>query len=191
MGMAWWTEPMYAGRLPSQLEGTISAQDLAIIHQPLDFFGGNVYFAANYSDMPGQPNPLVYPGMARTAMDWPVTENLLYWFVKFAYQRYGLPVMVTENGYAGLDFVMLDGKVHDPQRTDYIHRYLRGLKRAADEGTPVLGYLYWSLMDNYEWFHGYDKRFGLVYVDYRSQRRTVKDSAYFYRDVIASNGEKL
>lgn len=100
-----------------------------------------------------------------------------------------LPVLFTENGFANLDFVMLDGKVHDPQRIDYIHRYLIGLKRAVDEGIPVIGYLYWSIMDNYEWFHGYDKRFGLIYVDYRTQKRTLKDSAYYYAEVIRTNGD--
>lgn len=184
MGMAYWTDPMILGRIPAPLEGALSDEDMKTICQPLDFFAGNVYFAANYSDIPGQVNPLVYPGMA-------ITENVLYYFAKFAYQRYGLPILVTENGLSQGDFVMLDGKVHDPQRIDYIHRYLLGLKRAAEEGVPVEGYLYWSIMDNYEWFHGYDIRFGLIYVDYRTQQRILKDSARFYREVIETNGETL
>lgn len=191
MGMAYWADPMIKGRIPEPLKGTLSEEDIRTICQPLDFFGGNVYFAANYSDIPGQENPLLYPGIARTSMGWAITENILYYFTRFAYGQYGLPVLVTENGYAGLDFVMLDGKVHDPQRIDYIHRYLLGLRRATEEGIPVLGYLYWSVMDNYEWFHGYDKRFGLIYVDYRTGERTLKDSAFFYREVIETNGECL
>ena len=101
-------------------------------------------------------------------------------------------MLITENGYAGLDQIMLDGKVHDPQRQDYIHRYLLGVRRALDEGIPVLGYTYWSLMDNFEWAEGYDMRFGLVYVDYSGNcRRIIKDSALWYRDVIAANGANL
>lgn len=89
------------------------------------------------------------------------------------------------------DLVSLDEKVHDPNRIDFIHRYLLSLKKAVEEGIPVLGYCYWSIMDNYEWTDGYDKRFGLIYVDYRTQKRTLKDSAYWYHDVIAANGEEL
>lgn len=110
---------------------------------------------------------------------------------KFAWERYHLPVLFTENGFSNIDFVMIDGKVHDPQRIDYIHRYLLSLRRAMEEGIPVEGYLYWSIMDNFEWLKGYDLRFGLVYIDYPTQKRILKDSAFYYRDVIASNGEIL
>ena len=99
--------------------------------------------------------------------------------------------MITENGMANLDFVMLDGKVHDPQRIDYVQRYLRYLKRATDENIPVIGYHYWSIMDNFEWAMGYSRRFGLIHVDYVTQERTLKDSAYFYAEVIKTNGENL
>ena len=89
---------------------------------------------------------------------------------------------------ANNDFVMLDGKVHDPQRIDYVHRYLRAAKRAVAEGYPLLGYTYWSILDNYEWAEGYDKRFGLVYVDYKTQQRIPKDSFAWYAEVIRTNG---
>lgn len=89
------------------------------------------------------------------------------------------------------DLVSLDGRVHDPNRTDFIRRYLLSLSRAVEEGIPVLGYLYWSILDNLEWTDGYDKRFGLIYVDYRTQERTVKDSAWEYAAIIASNGENI
>ena len=124
-------------------------------------------------------------------MDWNVTPEVLYWSCRFLYERYGKPIMITENGMACFDWVSLDGKVHDPNRIDFLHRYLRSIKDAVSEGIPVLGYQYWSIMDNFEWINGYDKRFGLVYVDYRTQKRTIKDSAYWYRDVIASNGGNL
>ena len=92
---------------------------------------------------------------------------------------------------ANTDFEMLDGKVHDPQRIDYIRRHLLQLERAADEGIPVAGYLYWSVMDNFEWAEGYDPRFGLIYVDYRTQKRILKDSAADYAEIIRTNGESL
>ena len=90
-----------------------------------------------------------------------------------------------------IDFKMDDGRVHDPQRIQFMKWYLRGLKRAADEGYPVKGYMAWSIMDNLEWAHGFDKRFGLIYVDFRTQERTLKDSAYWYAEVIQTNGESL
>ena len=88
-------------------------------------------------------------------------------------------------------FVMSDGMVHDPQRIEYLKGYIRGLRRAAEEGIPVMGYMYWSIMDNFEWADGYDKRFGLIHVDYGTQKRTLKDSALWYGEVIRSNGDCL
>ena len=124
-------------------------------------------------------------------MDWNVTPAVLYWCCKFYYERYHLPLLITENGMANYDWKALDGGVHDPARIDFVHRYLLNLKRAVDEGIPVIGYQYWSLMDNLEWTFGYDKRFGMIYVDYRTLERTLKDSAYWYRDMIEENGENL
>ena len=89
------------------------------------------------------------------------------------------------------DAVSLDGKVHDPNRIDYMQRYLRELKRAAEEGIRVDAYFAWSLMDNFEWSKGYFERFGMVYVDYETQQRIKKDSAFWYQSVIESNGENL
>ena len=87
------------------------------------------------------------------------------------------------------DSVCLDGKVHDPQRTDFIYRYLGGVKRAISEGIPVIGYQYWSLMDNFEWAEGYSPRFGLIYIDFETQERILKDSAYEYKKIIETNGD--
>ena len=115
----------------------------------------------------------------------------MYWSAKFFYDRYKLPILITENGMANMDFVYEDGKVHDPQRGEFLRQYIRQLKHAADEGVPILGYSCWSFMDNFEWAEGYEKRFGLVYVDYTTQERIIKDSAYVYRDIIKSNGENL
>ncbi len=92
---------------------------------------------------------------------------------------------------AGHDWVHLDGRVHDPYRIDFLKRYLRELCRAGEDGVEIMGYMYWSEMDNFEWADGLDKRFGLVYVDYRTQKRTIKDSGYWYKTVIESNGEAI
>ena len=89
------------------------------------------------------------------------------------------------------DVVSLDGQVHDPNRIDYMHRYLLALRRAAEDGVDVRGYFAWSLLDNFEWSKGYSERFGLVHVDYVTQKRTIKDSARWYAGVIAENGRTL
>ena len=99
--------------------------------------------------------------------------------------------MITENGVAQHDLISLDGQVHDPNRADFICRYLKELKRAVSEGIPVIGYQHWSVMDNFEWAEGYDPRFGLIYVDYPTQRRILKDSAFVYRRIIKTNGSEL
>ena len=132
-----------------------------------------------------------YPGFPKTAIQWPVTPEVLYWAPKFLYERYQKPFYVTENGMSSHDWVSLDGKVHDASRVDFMHRYLREFKKAAADGVDLRGYFAWSLMDNFEWAYGYSERFGMVYVDYQTQKRTVKDSGLFYKDVIASNGEIL
>ena len=109
---------------------------------------------------------------------------------KFLYERYQKPIYITENGISCTDVVSLDGKVHDSNRIDFLARYLKALKEAS-ETADIRGYFQWSLMDNFEWNKGYGERFGLIYVDYRTQERIWKDSAYWYRDVIQSNGENL
>lgn len=195
----WWADPVFLGRYPEgarELLGnamyTLTDEEWALVSQKLDFYGYNCYQGTQDYPFPedGYDN-YGYQGCPKTGFGWNITPNALYYSSKFWYERYGLPVLITENGYAGLDHVMLDGKVHDPQRQDYMHRYLLQVKRAIDDGIPVIGYTYWSIMDNFEWAAGYDPRFGLVHIDYQTQKRTVKDSAYWYRDVIASNGENL
>ncbi|NHC13114.1 GH1 family beta-glucosidase [Motilibacter deserti] len=123
-----------------------------------------------------------------TAMGWPVDESGLYdVLARVARDAPGLPVMVTENGAAFDDEVSADRRVHDPLRVDYLRRHLEAVHRAIADGVDVRGYFVWSLLDNFEWAYGYRKRFGIVHVDYATQRRTPKDSAYFYRRVIEAN----
>lgn len=187
---SWWCDPVYLGKNAPGFD-FLSEEDLKIINQPLDYYAFNLYNAGNWVSADKTKGDGVYTGHPRTAMDWIITPTAMYWVTRFAYERYNLPIMITENGMANIDFVMSDGEVHDPQRIDYVRRYLKELKRAVDDGIPVIGYQYWSLMDNFEWALGYARRFGLVYVDYPTSKRTLKDSARFYAEVIKTNGENL
>ena len=196
----WWADPIFLGKAPEDAEALLgenmyrlTAEEWASVSQKLDFYGFNCYQGTqDYPPPEDGYNNYAWQGSPQTGFGWNFTPQALYYSSKFWYERYGLPVLITENGYAGLDHVMLDGKVHDPQRQDFLHRYLLQVKRAVDEGIPVLGYQYWSIMDNFEWAAGYDPRFGLVYVDYHNNcERTIKDSALWSRDVIAANGENL
>lgn len=196
--ITWWSDPIFFGKIPEDAQAifgeclpVLTEEEWKIVTEPLDFYGFNIYQGLKDLDSTEEYGPYAYPGSPKTSMDWNVTPEVLYWSCRFLYERYGKPIMITENGMSSFDWVSLDGKVHDPNRIDFLHRYLRSIKDAVLEGIPVLGYQYWSIMDNFEWINGYDKRFGLVYVDYRTQKRTIKDSAYWYRDVIATNGEIL
>ncbi len=168
-------------------------EDLKIIHGTLDFIGFNCYqgrFAVDSGDGGIRILP-PKPGYARTAIDWPVNPECIYWTARYLYERYKVPVVVTENGISSHDWVSLDGKVHDPNRVDYLQRHLLQLEKAIDEGVDVRGYFCWSAMDNFEWARGYFDRFGLIYVDFETQERIVKDSGWWYKEVIETSGERL
>ncbi len=197
---AWWMDPVYLGHYPEEglrhYDALLPAgyqDDMATIHQPLDFQGFNTYSASRVrADGQGGWQDAEMPvGYPSTAFRWWVTPDALYWAPKFFHERYVKPVYVTENGLSNIDWVSLDGKVHDPQRIDFLTRYLRALGRAAAEGVDIHGYFQWSILDNFEWAEGYKERFGLVYVDYPTQRRIRKDSAYWYGEVIRTNGACL
>lgn len=188
--LALWSDPVIKGIVPEILKDTVSGEDLTVMHQPLDFYGFNSYNSNDYDEYNGK-NENVYPGQPRTASGAPITPDALYWNIRFLQERYQLPILITENGMANADFIMSDGKVHDPQRIEYVKSYLQGVKRAIKEGYQVIGYTYWSLMDNFEWAEGYDTRFGMIYVDYQTQKRIMKDSAYWYGEVIRQNGENI
>ena len=203
----WFTDPVVLGRYPEdgvKIAGkdmpTFPASDFDEMKQPLDYLGLNIYKAefwragvAGANGTPGQPEALPWPvGHPRSGVDWqPMTPGALYWGPKYFYERYKLPCSITENGLSTRDQLFLDGKVHDPQRIDYMHRALLELGRAIKDGVPITGYYAWSLLDNYEWADGYKQRFGLVYVDYQTQRRIPKDSFDWYRQVIATHGKSL
>ncbi len=197
--VSWWSDPVLLGNYPE--EGLkryepylprITDEDMKLIAEPIDVYGQNIYngrcIRMSRDGMPEEVKRC--EGFPKTAVSWPVTPEALYWGPKFLYERYRKPIYITENGMSCHDVVSIDGKVHDPNRTDFLARYLKELKRAAEE-IDLRGYFHWSLMDNFEWEKGYSERFGLVYVDYQTQQRMKKDSAYWYRDVIRSNGVKL
>src|SRR5262249_41658833 len=130
-----------------------SEADLGIISQPLDFFGVNLYHGEYISaDHDGKPRTLDWPiGHDTTALGWPVTPEVMYFGPRFFYERYGKPILVTENGLSCRDWIARDGQVHDVQRIEYLTRYLLQLERAIAEGVPVEGYFHWSFIDNFEW----------------------------------------
>ena len=113
------------------------------------------------------------------------------WGPRFLHERYGLPIFITENGLSCTDRIHLDGKVHDPERIDFTHRYLLALRQGIEAGADVQGYFHWSLLDNFEWSEGYNERFGLVYVDYPTGTRTPRDSAAWYRETIERQRRQL
>lgn len=189
-----WLDPMLIGTYPDAVVQKwgdfipMQNGDMAKICQPLDYLGLNIYFG-EYADAHGRKP--AQQGHPYTMMDWLMLPESMYWGSKYMYERYRLPIVITENGLASMDWVAVDGGVHDANRIDFMTRYLREFKRAGADNIPINGYFYWSVMDNYEWAHGYRKRFGLIYVDYDTQIRTLKDSAYWYKDVIATNGAIL
>ena len=188
----WYADPMILGHYPEdglQLFGhdvpNFNPADMDIIKQPLDFYGANIYTGSRVGlveDRIDSLRPDV--GEGYSSMDWRVEPESLYWASRFYYDRYQLPIVITENGMANNDWVNLDGEVPDPQRIDYLQRHIKQFQLAAADGVKTMGYFAWSIMDNFEWHNGYDKRFGLVYVDYSTQQRIMKSSAHWYADFI-------
>jgi beta-glucosidase len=165
--------------------------DLAIISQPTDFLGLNVY-AGNFvrAGRDGRPEVLEFPRQyPRGDLGWLYeTPQVLYWAIRFAAEAYGVHnFYITENGAAFDDKVTPTGEVIDTDRREYIRNHLIEMHRAAGDGYNVLGYFAWSFSDNFEWAEGYSKRFGLVRVDYETQKRTPKLSSHWYSEVIRNN----
>lgn len=181
-------DPICLGKASKMMRRKLSAEDLTIISEPMDFIGVNVYQPSNPMINKKGYDADAFP---KTSLGWVIDGRCLYWTIRQYWERYHLPVMVTENGMADNDKVSVDGQVHDPTRAQFLDDFLSGVKRAVDEGIPVLGYQHWSIMDNFEWCEGYGPRFGLIHVDYETQKRTVKDSAWHYAEIIRTNGENL
>ena len=194
-GVALFSDPVMLGDYPKEyydwykdILPKITKEDLKLISQPIDYYAQNIYSGTLIDLAPdGSVIWKGYPGRPLTHMNWDIVPEALYWGPKFLYERYKKPIMITENGMASHDAVCLDGKIHDSYRIDYVRRYLGELARARKDGVDIRGYFYWSLMDNYEWYWGYTRRFGLIYVDYPTQRRIPKDSFYDYAEIIRKN----
>ena len=202
-------DPVLRGEYPVDVLADTSAitdwsfirdTDLEIISAPLDALGINYYQPtlvgagrAGVNAMaawPGCSDVVVHPIPGPvTDMDWAVDASGLREILVRLGREYGNPpLLVTENGAAYRDQVTPDGGVHDPERVGYLRAHLIAAHQALAEGVDLRGYFVWSLLDNFEWAEGYGKRFGLVHVDYETQRRTWKDSAHWYREVIAGGG---
>ncbi|HEY1328339.1 MAG TPA: GH1 family beta-glucosidase [Casimicrobiaceae bacterium] len=197
-------DPVMLGRYPDELRDIFGeawpswpAQDLASIAQPIDFVGVN-YYTRSITRFDAQAWPLRAAPVRRklatyTETGWEVFEQGLTDILLRVRERYGNPpVYVTENGAAFYDPpVAVNGVVADPLRVDYLRRHLGAVHAARAAGADVRGYFVWSLFDNFEWSHGYSKRFGIVHVDFHDQTRTPKDSARFYARIVASRGGVL
>ncbi|MEU8495689.1 GH1 family beta-glucosidase [Streptomyces lavendulae] len=201
-------DPVFHARLPQDLVRDTAALtdwsfvrdgDLRTASAPIDSLGVN-YYAPTLVAAGGHPTPSPWPAAGghvgfprlpghRTAMDWPVDAEGLYGLLTALHEELpGVPLLVTENGAAYDDYADPAGRVRDPERIAYLRAHLAAVHRAIERGAAVRGYFLWSLLDNFEWAHGYGKRFGIVHVDFASQRRTPKDSARWYADVIARGG---
>ncbi|MFD7891104.1 GH1 family beta-glucosidase [Streptomyces albidoflavus] len=191
----WWLDPVHGRGFPADMREVYGVDlperpgDLDTIAQRLDWIGLNYYFPAVVADDPDAPHPHIRTvrreGVPRTGMDWEIEAGGLEELLLRLTREYGAQsIHVTENGSAFPDTVAPDGSVHDPERTAYLQDHLAACARAARAGAPVDGYYAWSLLDNFEWAYGYDKRFGLVHVDYPTQRRTMKTSGHTYARLI-------
>jgi beta-glucosidase len=204
----WYLDPVFRGAYPADAVADrvrsghlppgdlpfVQPGDLRAIAAPLDFLGLNYYSRTVLSGAPGpagEPPPRSVPMAPReslTDMGWEVWPQGLEDLLRRIHREYRPPrIYVTENGAAYADAPDGDGRVRDDRRRAFLAGHLRALHRAVSAGVPVAGYFHWSLLDNFEWGHGFTKQFGLVHVDWATQRRTPKDSAQYYRAVAAAN----
>jgi len=196
-------DPVFLGAYPPELGEIFGAAwpafpaaDLDFIRQPLDFLGVNYYSRQvvrhDPQDWPLQAARVRQPQQTYTSLDWEVYPPGLTDLLEWVAHRYGpLPLYITENGAAFYDPPHATGRVDDPLRQRYLRDHLRAALEARQKGVDLRGYFAWSLLDNFEWAHGYSPRFGLVHVDYATQQRTIKGSGRFYAKVIHSQGAAL
>jgi beta-glucosidase len=197
-------DPIFLGRYPEELNQMFDeawprwpAEDFVVLQQPVDFLGVN-YYTRNVTRFDPhawllRAAPVLQPRATYTETAWEVFAPGLTDTLVWLKDRYGNPpIYVTENGAAFFDPPTLEGDhLVDSLRIDYLRRHLKAVHAAIEHGVDVRGYFVWSLLDNFEWSHGYSKRFGIVHVDFETQKRTPKDSALFYSRVIASKGNAL
>lgn len=185
-------DPVYTGKYPDRLYVKFPALNEKKFAEDLKTIKGkdDILCFNNYSGTPVDESGKQVPygaGAPMNAMGGVVDTNGLYWGCKFLIERYKAPLFVTENGVACNDIVATDGKVHDLNRVDFIERHLAVVRRLIDEKADIRGYFVWSFLDNFEWLFGYSKRFGLVYVDYKTLKRIPKESYYRYSEYIRAN----
>lgn len=190
--------PLFHGAYPARFleraghdAPTVEPGDLELIAQRTDYLGINPY-AGDFvrADPNGKPESLPFPRQFPTGdLPWlKITPQCLYWSIRHASEVFGVRTFhITENGAAFADEVTAGGEILDLDRREYLRHHLLSLHRAVAEGYDVRGYFLWSFMDNFEWAEGYEKRFGIVHVDYATQRRTPKLSASWYTNVIREN----
>jgi beta-glucosidase len=195
----WFLDPLSGRNYPADIEAHYGAlmdfvqpEDMGAIAVPLDFLGVNYYsrHIVRSSNVAPSANHTrtVFPSPECTAMGWEVYPEGLYEILGRLYFDYRFPTLyVTENGAAYRDRVGSDGSVHDSDRISFLKEHFGAALQAIGAGVPLKGYFVWSLLDNFEWTYGYSKRFGLIYVDFQTQRRVLKGSAQWYRRVIAAN----
>ncbi|OGS17829.1 MAG: beta-glucosidase [Elusimicrobia bacterium RIFOXYA2_FULL_40_6] len=196
-----WFEPMFNGKYPEAVlksndVPSFTASEMKIISSPLDFLGINVYSAGIVRADKNSPDgfkKIPYPKKhPKTTMGWDINPDCIYYGVKFLAETYKIKKFYfTENGAAFNDAIARDGKIHDKARVDYLRAHFASAHRIVKDGIKLAGFFVWSFMDNFEWAYGYERRFGIIYVDYKTQKRTLKDSALWYKEVIKSNGIKL
>jgi beta-glucosidase len=194
----WFLDPLSGRGYPEDVTehyarpmGFVRGGDLEILASPIDFLGVNYYKreVVRSDAVPESENEprTLSRNEETTDMGWEVYPPGLYELLCRLDADYDFPEFyVTENGAAYPDEVGPDGTVEDPLRTDYIREHLRAARQAMKEGVPLRGYFAWSLLDNFEWAHGYSKRFGLIHVDFETGERIPKASAHWYRDTIAA-----
>ncbi|MGV9790636.1 GH1 family beta-glucosidase [Streptomyces sp. NPDC003435] len=191
----WWLDPVHGRGFPADMVEVYGVElpqkpgDLEIIATPLDWLGLNYYMPAHVADDPKGPAPYARSvrreGVPRTGMDWEIDASGIETLLLRLTEEYGArKIYVTENGSSFPDLVGPDGTVDDPERRAYLESHLAACASAARKGAPLAGYFAWSLMDNFEWAYGYDKRFGLFHVDYATQARTIKASGRRYAEII-------
>jgi beta-glucosidase len=197
-------DPVFKGEYPVELREIFGEawpewpdEDMALIKQPIDFLGVNYYtrrVEQYHPDfLPLRAKQVPQRQHIETATNWEVFPEALTRALLWCTERYGhLPIYITENGAAFYDSPhTIDGRIEDPLRVEYYRQHLRAAHEAMKQGVNLRGYYAWSLLDNYEWAHGYSKRFGIVHVDYSTQQRTIKSSGRYYSSVIRSKGEVL
>jgi beta-glucosidase len=180
-------EDVLADNAARGVEMPVRDGDLEIISTPMDVLGVNYYSSHTFRAGEDPASPIAVPqSLPVTAMGWEIIPSGFTELLVRLHNDYGLPMVITENGAAFDDVADGDNFVADTDRVDYISSHVAAVAAACSAGADVRGYFAWSLMDNFEWAYGYEKRFGIVRVDYETQQRTLKQSALWYRDLIAS-----